>query len=213
MGCFHVGSRKAEIPAVDLIGDGWRAAVWAGYIATTKGPMSRSKMRKVTGVPERTQQEYEKEAGIIQTVNYAHDETRGSEHLTGVREFERPHAFDYYDKETKQRIICWRTPDTREAPKGYSCAAKGRTRKVNKAINAGLSYPGQASVKTVFRLFHETHKGVVKTLRRIANADLPPWEPEVAPRELYERKPGGVFCDQWRVNHVPSPSEAALCPF
>jgi hypothetical protein len=207
LGCPHVGGKRAAIPVNYLIGEGWKAYIWAGYIATLRErPASRETMRKMTGVPERTQQEYERQAGIVQLANYAHDEAWGAEHLAGIRENERPHAFTWHDRETDKKIIVWRTPDTRIAPADVSCASKGRTRKVNKKLNHVSSFcMERASTRQVFRLFHDDPKSVKATIRKISKADLPPWkigQEDGPPAELYELKPGGKNCQQWRVEHV-----------
>ena len=196
-----VGKKRATVELAKLAGDDWRAWAWAGFIAILNGrPMSRAKMRELTGVPERTQQEYEKQAGIEATINYAHDD-RDPHLLTGIQEHERPHAFKWHDKRRKQTVVVWRTPDTRRAPKGVICAGEGRSRKVNQALRAGLLILEQAHVENPFRLFHDRYQGAEKTLRRFGRADIPPWD-ERAIREVYHKQPGGVACQEWGVIHA-----------
>ena len=137
--------RRVEIPASLLTAEGWKAWTWAAFIALFDGqPASREKMRELTSVPERTQREWEKAAGIEPLACYAHDENRDKTHLDGVREYDHPNVFTWYDRAAGKFVIAWRLPDIRKAPASFKCGHKGRTRKIRKDLNANSSFLGRA---------------------------------------------------------------------
>jgi hypothetical protein len=200
-GCPHVGTRKAQVPVMSLLTRKWRSHVWAGYIATLKErPVSRATMRKLTGIPERSQQAFERTAGVLPTANWAHDEVRATgNHLAGVREFERPAAFLWFDHQKQMPVLVWRLPDNRHSPAEYSSAAKGRSRKINKGLRYPSSSVGRGNDKAI-RIFHETQEAAKAAIKKAARLDLPPWEDD-AINEVYFEKPGGYGCNQYSILH------------
>lgn len=197
----YIGKYKCELPFSKLLRPGWRSALWAGYITTTQErPISRAKMREITGVPESTQQFYEREAGIVATVNYAHDEGRGIDHLPMVQEYERPHAFKYQLPGSQKQVIAWRLPDNRRAPAPYRKGARGRSKQINRTLRGNSSSLGTVSPSKAQddRLFHEKETSVKHTLKKIARKDISPVSAN-AVRELYQRKQDGYQCHQYRV--------------
>lgn len=214
LGCDNVGTQRVSMPVEKLFDDNWCSNVWAAFIVTLKGrPVSRRVMRDLTGVPERTQQDYEKEAKIKTTVNYAHDEGTTAGHLPGVREHERPNAFKWYDRKLKRDIVVWRCPDTRKAPKAYEYAGQGRSRKVNNRLSSlctSCTHPNYSGIildsnrracdDFVVRLFHHDQDGAERAWKAYTKMDIPPYS-DKAIHELYVRKPGGKGCSQWTVTH------------
>jgi len=199
LGCMHVDRRQAIIPAKALVSTGWRAIVWAGFIATLPGrPISRNKLREITGVPKSTQRNYEKNAGVRRIPNYILSDMT-DDFLPGIREFERPHAFKYWDNEQKNWVVAWRGPDHRDASNVAECGVRGRSRKVNKKIKIlqGLSPVGRAPFadNNYLRLFNKKDSETKSSLRKLANDDIPPWEVQ----EIYEHKHDGSNAQFWKV--------------
>ena len=214
LGCSDVGTRRVQMPANLLTDDGWRGSVWAAFISTFNGrPVSRSKMKEITGIPERTQQEYEKQAGIKTKVNYAHDESKvdpDREVLADTILFDHYGAFKWYDRKLKKFVVVWRCPDSRKAPMMYTLAGRGRSRKVNNTLSSlsiTCTYPPnnysntrRAGDGVVVRLFHYNQAGADKSWKRYAKLDIPPYS-NAAISEMYVKKPGGKGCQQWSVSH------------
>ena len=198
IGCKHVGSRRARTRVALLVKKGWRAHIWAAYITThLKRPISRAKMREITDVPESTQLVYEKETGVRPTPNYLVS-NMSLDKLIGVREFERNHAFPYWDKVNKRWTIAWRAPDSRDASFLANCMPPGRTRKINKYLRSlsGSSYVGRASSKEseYIRLFNDSPQTTEFTLRKLAREGPPPWEVS----EVFELTHRGENADFWK---------------
>jgi len=183
--CDNVGPRPANLPAADLIGKGWRAFIWDGYIACHGGrPVTRARMAKLTGVPVSTQREYGNIAKETRRHNYIVSEL-SADNLPGVLEYggvingrKRAAPFAYKIKKTQKFVIAWRGPDSRESGAAESLQ-RGRTKKINKALRAkpnnSLSKEGRAvsyGVNQSLRLFNRTIKQVKAGERKIARADL-----------------------------------------
>jgi hypothetical protein len=154
IGCFYVGQRPVSIPAQVLVDNGWHAWIWASYITTHRGrPISRSKLREITGVPESTQRQYETSLGVKRKENYIIS-NRPIDHLIGVQENLHSHDLPFWDKENKRLVVAWRGPDSRDASKFAYCLNRGRSRKINKKLdqNCGLSYVELAQPGSVPRM-------------------------------------------------------------
>lgn len=216
VGTKHVGNRRASIPVELLFKQDWIAYVWAGFIATLNGkPISRSRMREITGVAERTQQDYESKAGIIQKANYAHDETRGAGDLPIEREYGRKRSFLWFDRKLNKKILAHRMPDSRSVSKrlGITCGGRARTTRINKALGANSPFIGNycddfiiwrvaAHVPNFIRIYHESQKHAQSMARKINDLHTEKDTLNDRFREVFHHKPGGRNVNQWCVVNV-----------
>ena len=163
-----------ELPADLLFGAGWRANLWAAYLASLgdgKVTISRAKLRELSGVPERTQARWEGEAGVIARANYAVSDRDASE-LTLEREFGRAGAFAWRDAASGQMVLSWRLPDTRIASGQLRSCASGRTRKINRELR-GASFIKVRGLPRQLRIFRASLKAAEQAARRICQPDQP----------------------------------------
>lgn len=121
--------RPVNMPIDMFINKGWMAGVWAAFQKHFKGPKSRAFFEAKTGVPARTQREYEAQAGTKKQANYADmgDPAKDPENAFYVDQ-----EAGYYggsDGHTRRRL-----PNTYEVPDGYSLANKGNTGKRNRRL-------------------------------------------------------------------------------
>jgi hypothetical protein len=69
-GCTHL-NRAVWVPTKSFVAKKWLGSVWEGYLLYFHGkPVTRGTLEKLTGIPERTQQIYEKNAGVNHIENY-----------------------------------------------------------------------------------------------------------------------------------------------
>ena len=69
--CESVG-RKVTLPAAALIGNGWKARVWAAYEITHNGqPIARATMQKIVNVAVSTQRYRDAQAKVNRVRNFA----------------------------------------------------------------------------------------------------------------------------------------------
>jgi len=174
IGCESLGPRPMELPAEDLLGAGWRANVWAAYLASLgdgKVTISRSKLRELSGVPERSQARWEAEAGVIARANYAVSD-RAAGGLEWERDFIRSHAFAWRDPASGGRVIAWRLPDTRIASGQLRSCASGRTRKINRELRGASFYKVRGRLRQL-RIFRVSLRAAEDAARRICQPDQP----------------------------------------
>ena len=122
--------RAVRIPMHRLVHKHWLSWVWAGYLKHFEGnPIARKTLEKLTGVPERTQQSYEKNANVRHIENYADLGTVvGNPRL----------AIDLYDKSGHYQSggrIRRRLGNT-YITKEVQLAHRGRTSQVNSAVRS-----------------------------------------------------------------------------
>jgi hypothetical protein len=175
MGCETVGKFKVSMKAADLIGNGWKARIWASYEATYKGkPISRETQQKLVNVPVSTQRYRDAQAGVKRTRNFAKSTMRG-DMLPSVIEYTNHKAVFV----SKDGFIYWRLPDARSTNLAF-VVGKGRARKVNKILHTlqeqnGLLQMQQAlsdaSMARSVRLFNHTHDQRKATERKLAKAE------------------------------------------
>jgi hypothetical protein len=173
IGCTNVGRYPVRIPAHVLVENGWHSWIWISNIATHKGkPISRPKLREMTGVPESTQRKYEKSIPIEHRPNYIiSDQT--IDHLPIIREYLYSYAFSFWDNDNKRWVVARRGPDSRDSSKFVDCLNRGRSKKINKKLNQnrGLLNVEQAQSDDglFIRLFNETPKQLRETQRKLIN--------------------------------------------
>lgn len=199
LGCEKIG-RPAGVPARRLVRMGWRAYVWAGYLTTLRErPVSQVKKAAATGVDERTQRNYQKSLGNrrgnFSRTNYSPD------HIGGLQEINGFHLI----KSTKGRGVYQKLPDIRTVPVfAARMGLKGRSRKVQKLINATLYYQvrGWSNYQ---KLFTDDHKQTKALHKQIGRSDTPPWE---IPDVTFELQFPGQFNNLWSA--VPTGAACAL---
>lgn len=179
-----VARRPVEIKVRRFLALGWLAWVWAAFIKLHENkPISRVRQEELTGVPERTQYEYEEFAGVVRQPNYAVSNLPES-HLPGVKDNGRSHAFVFKSKNQSAGSIAWRIPDSRGAPVGVRTHAhKGRSRKMRNALKSNLSQSRQVPRKVVRLFFDEStkQKSVDRAAKQLHT------DPDVS--EFYRRRP------------------------
>lgn len=220
--CKTIG-RPALLTVNRLISEGWRSYVWSAYLATLKGrPMSQACKESVTGIEKRTQRNYQngyrrkgKNGEVVEILppfgearrNYAKTSLT-ADHLAGVKEHGRQSAFVTRGRAWKHRIpdiheadyffrhfVMFRLPDIRTVPIFVSQPSpKGRSRKAQKQLNHSFSLE-RVKAGAIVRLFHESLEGVEGALRKLARADIPPWE---RPGELFQLAKAGATTNLWR---------------
>lgn len=119
LGLKHAG-RVVTLPAKLLVGKSWRAYVFASWqsIFTNNGERlaSQKKQAEITGISEQTQRQFNKEAGVQSKRNYAISNIHANGY-SAVLEFDnRAGLFEYWNKETHQKYLGWRIPNSRYFP-------------------------------------------------------------------------------------------------
>jgi hypothetical protein len=158
------------LPADLFAASGWRAWVWAAFQATfVSKPISRAKLREISGVPEQTQRDYERQVSVIKIRNFATTNFT-KDYLAGFKEFERSYAFAFKDKYTKGEVIAYQLPNSYHPPKDIKIMPKGRSRKIQKSLNAALFIVERGRSMSP-RLYHDTQQGIKSTKRHIGQLD------------------------------------------
>jgi hypothetical protein len=179
--CRHVGSRPVKVSIRGLFAPGWHNLAWCAFLSIFDGPISREKLRELTGIPERTQYKLERENGLVDyRKNYAVSKLP-ADHTQGIRKIHRG-AFAYKGR------VAWRLPDKRTVSMLVAVpGSRGRVRKINRELNtsqANLCILAQVPSDEVIRLFHTDHRAIKQTIRRTAKIDG--W---AGIREVYEKIP------------------------
>lgn len=174
-----------ETPAtLDTIGR-WRAQLWAAWHAGRSRqpdvPIARATMRRLTGLPARTQRVYEQRAHVRRRQNLAID----TEHplspeaaeawVRAAREFRgRPGAFAIYRKiRSTQTVVAYRAyhlPNTYQSP--LTPTKRGRRRSIHRTCRYRATHlvthggPGSCDVvKRTPRIFFESASAARNSLQ------------------------------------------------
>jgi len=120
-----------HMPLKVFVKKGWTAGVWAAFLLhfKGKGPKSRAFFESRTGVPFRTQWEYEKQAGVKKQANYANlgDPSKDPQHAAAI---DGQRGIYGYQGQTRRRL-----PNSIIGiPEGYTLANKGNTGKRNRKL-------------------------------------------------------------------------------
>ena len=156
--CESVG-RKVTLPAAALIGNGWKARVWAAYEITHNGqPIARETMQKIVNVAVSTQRYRDVQAKVNRVRNFAKSDIqlKGNQ-LPGLKETSgRKNIFI-----DKDGFINWRLPNSyifTTALRG----GKGRGRIANKIIRNIQTTNGLLQVQQALSLENEYNSEIVK---------------------------------------------------
>ncbi len=156
--------------------------IWAAYLSTLpKTPISRLKMRELTGVAENTQYKYERELGIRSIRNFAVTDLKPA-HIKMIREFAGTHYFVLIDPHTRQQYVARRLPDTRIVSlRGIDPVyRKYLARRINRELK------GNGMVKRV-KLFHGDHKTLERAQRKLGRLSARN-EVHARPEHLFEQR-------------------------
>jgi hypothetical protein len=166
LGCDHIG-KPARITSSGLCGAGWRAYVWAGYLATLGNrPVSQAIKAELTGIDPRTQRNYQADVPGEARKNYSKTEIKPGD-MEGDREVNQRVLFENGGQ------VFQRLPDIRIVPAFVAeCCQRGRSKKAQKLLNSS-SLEGRGSEYTP-RLFCSSSKQLKATIRKISRSDRTP---------------------------------------
>jgi hypothetical protein len=150
-----------------LFSKGWRAhlfAFWqASYTNNGERLVSQRKQAEVTGIDPQTQRQFNEEAGVKSTRNFAISNIHANGY-SGVLEFgNRACLFEYWDNEKHQKYLGWRLPNSRVYP--------------NLGINISNKTPRNLSL---FNKSADQYTATMKTLRKLDTE-----EKQIKTREIY----------------------------
>lgn len=181
-GAEQVGN-PARLPARDLFGKGWRANLWAAFVAAQcRQPMSLQTASQLTGVPTRTLKRWSAQSRVRTRRNYAASDLAGDS-VQGLRDHGRGSAFRGPDGRA-----WWRLPDTRQAPGTVRTVPRGRLRVINRKIRAALSKVGQGHASEIMRVFYPEVGAAERALTRRASPSAAAYAKRArcAPLALYD---------------------------
>ena len=192
LGCKKVGL-PATVKTAALVRSGWRAYVWAAYLATLNNkPVSQATKARLTGVLPRTQRIYQASVPGSARQNYTERGFARARKSQGLNDVCEIHTF-----ENERGKIVQRLPDARIVPLDVSKTTKrGRSRKAQKLVNH-ISLSMERDPDKVSRLFCETAKGVKSALKAIAKLNI-----KDRPGEIFEHLQAGPRANSWRVVSV-----------
>ena len=158
LNCETVG-RKVTLPAAALIGNGWKARVWAAYEITHNGqPIARETMQKIVNVAVSTQRYRDAQAKTKRIKNFAtsdikvnYGQLRGMKDTSGRKNI-------FIDKDGN---LSWRLPNSYQYMKALR-GGKGRGRKANKTIRNIQSVDSLLLLQQALRQEEEYNGDIVK---------------------------------------------------
>jgi len=172
-----------------LIKKHWLAWIWAAWLESMRlldRPISRAALRDISGIPERSQVDYERLARVINHANYAkHEGAESKEAIFNLLMQGRP-VFDN-NGQTIERL-----PNSRDfEDSDIAPAPEGRTRRANSQLKDLLNIGGQDPKKTKERRYCQGGKQTEETLKKIARCknkgglDLVKWIYQASDKKGY----------------------------
>lgn len=175
VGAERMASRPAiiENPAA-LFDTGWLGVVWAAYTASRNGgktdlnPISRAALEKLTGVPERTQREYQKQSKKIKSIACQADFGRLNRRIkdtwTHVNNLRKETGKGYLLQGGR---LIQRLPNVYVCDKTMQAGNRGRTGKAKREMQDHLSFVRQVKDdQDPERRYHQTEKAASKAADR-----------------------------------------------
>ena len=134
--CENVGTRKASMPAVDVIGAGYRARLFMSYQQTfMQKPVTQERLQKIANVPASTQRYRNNQSGVKRVRSYAKSNIP-NDCYQGMKEYSTHKGLFA----RRDGFLSWRLPNTYIIDfEGYTTGARGRARKANKQLKGLLS--------------------------------------------------------------------------
>lgn len=159
--------RFTKIPLDRFIRPHWQAWVFASYLTHFDGkPIARGTLEKLTGIPPRTQLEYEKHTSIEKTANYADICDREKNPDLAIEAMDFP---GYYRAGSRIRK---RLPNTYKT-NGVLLANKGRTKQINKALSNEVS--SQNTCYSLYCLNNQQRRRNIRKIQRDENSKTRPF--------------------------------------
>lgn len=157
-----------RIASEKLLGKGWLAVCWAAFLLHFEGMIARQTLQQLTSVPPRTQIEYEHQAGVINTSNYASYGKVADSPELALKLFGQPGHY------TRAGEIRRRLPNSRNlsAVAGISLAARGRLKHINEALE--LVDSSQTVDVSHLPLYSRNPKQTKRFRRRHKKSDVHP---------------------------------------
>jgi hypothetical protein len=192
LGCSRVGSRYVIIQLSKLFKKGWKGAIYAACltrrgspkkyiyhdkkddhvkekIITVFSPISREKIKDLTGIPATTQRRLERQAGINVWFAYANagaapddpDDIRVASEEHPVFIYKR--RFRRSKKVIEIEDLAWQLPNVYKVPKRVAEAGqRGRSRKINAVLSVGSSLPSRGPELKHRRLYYSDRKAATE---------------------------------------------------
>lgn len=182
------GCKKLDNPVTleidKFINAGWQAFVWAGFINNHSGIIARATLKELSGgVPERTQYERERRAGVENQANYASFGKVKNNPEQAISGYGEP---GYYQQAGEVRR---RLPNSRTVPaECIQQAKKGRKKKVNKALAELFSSDATSSNCRVYRIYSDSYKQTKRIKRQDRKSN-----DSNRPGLIYERMKESVY--------------------
>ena len=144
-------------------------------------PINRATLRKITHVPARTQQIYDRQAGVERQSNMAVGERLTDKNLQERAWRHGRATFSFIDHEGRQgpaggRYVAWRLPNSYQGP--HALCPKGRTKKINRQIDLvysrvqGNDLDRASAPNSVDRLFHASGQEAGRAYNRDQSQDI-----------------------------------------
>lgn len=158
--------RPVIMPVDHFIDKGWMANVWKAFtVLFREKTISRARLEQLTGVPARTQRDYEYQAGVEKTACYANlgDPSKDPDNA---------HAIEgaVYGKDGYLRRRLPNRYDGIQDPDGYKQAGKGNTRRRNRNLEE-WHIVGRIQSNYTGRLYCEDAKQLKQAHRQNREAD------------------------------------------
>lgn len=181
------GCKKLDNPVTieidKFINAGWKDFVWACFVKNHEGIIARATLQELSGgVPERTQRERERQAGVENQANYA---------SFGKVKDHPEQAYSVYGEQgyyQQAGEIRRRLPNSRTVPECVEQAKKGRIKKVNQALAELFLCDATSSNLPIYRLYSDN----AKQTKRIRQKDRKQ-DDRNRPDRIYERMREGVY--------------------
>lgn len=186
LGVERLSGRPVLLPVETLLGGigQVRAHFYASFHSGRNGlgfkpqgrPISRDKLEQITGVPARTQRDYDREAGVVRQGNIAVGERHQTENFQERAWGHGRAAFPYLDHEGRfgpagGKYVAWRLPNSYEGP--HDPSPVGRKKKINRQIdlvNTGAQGNGLSERNS--KIFHTNGLEAGKAYNRDGTADI-----------------------------------------
>ena len=183
----QAGCKKLDNPVTieidKFINAGWMSFVWAGFLKNHEGIVSRATLQELSGgVPERTQRERERQAGVENQANYASFGKVKDHPEQAISVYGEP---GYYQQAGEIRR---RLPNSRTVPECIQQAKMGRKKKINQALAELFSSDATSSNMPIYRLYSDSAKQTKRIQRQSRKSNN-----FGSPDRIYERMSQGVY--------------------
>ncbi len=153
-GCASL-KRGVYLPISNFVNKGWLSWVWAAFLIHFRNrPVCRNTLHDISGIPPRTQYEYERKASVEIVANFADFGSVEDDPLLAI---DLSLSEGHYTKAGRIR----RRLGNSYLPNGVRLAKKGRL----KQVNAALRISEVSSQRPVYYLYCESDEEVKRKIR------------------------------------------------